>query len=218
MLLLASRRYLPGTGYFATIDTFSWLGISVQFIIGSGFQQSRHVVGSPDCPTTAYAFHAPGNCMSNLAFALDLTPAFRTADLFHPIQTAISDLYAGKKVTPVIILDELQLATPSFISELHLLFNFALDTHNPYVLILCGMPSLLNKLAIAYQQPLNQRIILRYKMHALNKDEVTEFIGHHINLAGANHPIFSEAALEAVTSASRGCPDSGRRCCCWALW
>lgn len=141
-----------------------------------------------------------------LAVALDLTPAFRKIDLFQQIQAAVLDSYTNRKVTPVIILDELQLATSSFLSELHLLFNFGMDAHNPYVLMLCGMPALLNKLALAYQQPLNQRIILRYKMQALTKDEVTAYIDHHMKLAGANHPIFSEAALQAIAGVSRGWP------------
>lgn len=141
-----------------------------------------------------------------LAFALDLAPAFRKVDLFQQIQATVSELYVGKKVTPVIILDELQLATPSFLSELHLLFNFAMDAQNPYILILCGMPLLLNKLALAYQQPLNQRIILRYKMLPLTKDEISAYVEHHMKLAGANHPIFSSAAIEAISAASRGWP------------
>jgi len=90
-----------------------------------------------------------------LAFSLDISPAFRKVDLFRQTQEAITELFYGKKVTPLVILDELQLATPTFLNELRLLFNFSMDAHNPFILVLCGMPSLLNKLSLTHQQPLN---------------------------------------------------------------
>lgn len=141
-----------------------------------------------------------------LAFALDISPAFRKVDLFKQIQEAVNDTYYAKKLTPFIILDELQLATPSFLNELHLLFNFGMDAQNPFILVLCGMPPLLNKLSLAHQQPLNQRLIMRYKMLPLSRDEVSAYVEHHMKLAGANHPIFNENAIEAISTVSRGWP------------
>jgi len=141
-----------------------------------------------------------------LAFILDISPAFRKVDLFRQIQQAITEAFFGRKITPFIILDELQLATPVFLNELHLLFNFTMDAHNPFILVLCGMTPLLNKLSLAYQQPLSQRLIMRYKMQPLSKAEVTAYIDHHMKLAGANHPIFTDNAIEAIASVSRGWP------------
>jgi general secretion pathway protein A len=141
-----------------------------------------------------------------LAFSLDISPAFRKVDLFRQIQDAITESFYGKKITPLIILDELQLATPTFLNELHLLFNFAMDAHNPFILVLCGMPSLLNKLSLAHQQPLNQRLIMRYKMQPLSKPEVAAYIDHQMKLAGANYPVFTDNAIEAITTVSRGWP------------
>mgnify|MGYP000870039426 FL=1 len=141
-----------------------------------------------------------------LAFVLDISPAFRKVDLFRQIQEAISETYYGKKITPLIILDELQLATPTFLNELHLLFNYGMDALNPFILVLCGMPPLLNKLSLAHQQPLNQRLIMRYKMQPLSKEEVAAYIDHHMKLAGANHPIFTASAIEAISTVSRGWP------------
>lgn len=62
-----------------------------------------------------------------VAYNLALEPAFRKIDLFKQIQEGIMNYYTGKKITPFIILDELQLATSSFLSDLHLLFNFSMD-------------------------------------------------------------------------------------------
>lgn len=141
-----------------------------------------------------------------LAYNLDLEPAFRKIDLFKQIQEAIMNYYAGKKITPFIILDELQLATSSFLSDLHLLFNFSMDAQNPFVLILCGMPALSMKMSLGHHQPLAQRLIMRYKMQPLDKEETKAYIDHQMKLAGATYPVFSETAIEAMATVSRGWP------------
>lgn len=141
-----------------------------------------------------------------LAYSLDLEPAFRKIDLFKQIQDAILSYYGSKKITPFIILDELQLATSNFLSDLHLLFNFSMDAQNPFVLVLCGMPALTVKLSLGHHQPLAQRLIMRYKLPPLTREETKAYIDHQMKLAGATYPVFSEPAIEAVTTVSRGWP------------
>jgi len=141
-----------------------------------------------------------------LAFSLGLEPAFRKVDLFSQIQEAIHNNYSGKKVVPFIILDELQLASTKFFSDLHLLFNFSMDSENPFVLVLCGLPTLGIKMSLTHNQPLNQRLIMRYKMSPLTKEETKSYLEHHMCRAGANYPIFSENAVEAISTVSRGWP------------
>jgi len=141
-----------------------------------------------------------------LAYNLNIEPASRKVDLFRQIQDAIQNHYSGKKIVPVIILDELQLASTGFLSDLHLLFNFSMDSKNPFALVLCGLPNLAVKLSLTHHQPLNQRIIMRYKMSPLSKDETKSYLEHQMNLAGANYPIFSEPAVEAIATVSRGWP------------
>ena len=43
---------------------------------------------------------------------------------------------------------------------------------------------------------------MRYKMQPLSKSEVAAYIDHHMKLAGANHPIFTENAIEAIATVS----------------
>jgi len=115
-------------------------------------------------------------------------------------------LYSEKKVTPLIVLDELQFASTQFLSDLHLLFNFSMDSENPVILVLCGLPALSMKLSLTHNQPLNQRLIMRYKMDGLSKEETKGYLEHHMRLAGANYPIFSDSAIEAISVVSRGWP------------
>jgi len=47
---------------------------------------------------------------------------------------------------------------------------------------------------------------MRYKVEPLYKGEVSGYISHHMELAGAKHHIFTDTAVEAITALSRGWP------------
>jgi len=71
-----------------------------------------------------------------LASGLGEQPASRKVELFQQIQHAVSTLYHDQKITPVFILDEMQLAVNKFLNDLSILFNFSMDSENPFILIL----------------------------------------------------------------------------------
>jgi len=141
-----------------------------------------------------------------LAAGLGEEPKFRKVDLFHQIQQAVWNFYRERKITPVFILDEMQMAKDVFLGDLSILFNFGMDSVNPFILILSGLPYLLDRLTLNQNRPLFHRIMMRYKVEPLSKDEVAGYIRHHLELAGAKHPIFTDPALEAIASLSRGWP------------
>jgi general secretion pathway protein A len=133
-------------------------------------------------------------------------PRFRKVDLFEQLQQRTLSFYRDKKITPVFVMDEMHLATPKMLTDMGLLFNFQMDSLNPFVLVLAGLPSLMQRLEVVYAQPLNQRIIMRYAMEPLEKKEVGEYIEYNLKAAGAGMPIFTADALEAVASLSHGWP------------
>ena len=133
-------------------------------------------------------------------------PRFRKVELFNQIQNSVKDYFYEKKITPVIILDEMQMASNKFLNDISIIFNFSMDSQNPFVLILAGLPFLMDRLSLNQSQALAQRIVMRYKMGALKKDEVKKYIEHSLSLAGATHEIFSPEAVEAITSRSKGWP------------
>lgn len=133
-------------------------------------------------------------------------PRFRKVDLFTQLQKRVLSLYKDKRVTPVFIMDEMHLAPSKMITDLGLLFNFVMDSLNPFVLVLSGLPSLMQRLETVHSQPLNQRIIMRYVMEPLEKEEIKEYIGYNLKEAGAKVPLFTEEAIEAVSSLSHGWP------------
>lgn len=141
-----------------------------------------------------------------LALGLGEEPKFRKVDLFHQIQQAVEAYFKERKITPVFILDEMQMAKDVFFCDLSILFNFGMDSENPFILVLSGLPYLMDRLTLNHNRPLLQRVMMRYKVEPLTKDEVSDYIMHHMELAGAKHRIFSETAIDAIASLSRGWP------------
>lgn len=141
-----------------------------------------------------------------LAFGLGEEPKTRKVDLFRQIQQAVTTSYTDRKVTPVFILDEMQMAKDVFLSDLNLLFNFQMDSSNPFVLLLCGLPYLRDRLTLNHNRPLAQRLLLSHHVEPLTKDEVKGYVEHHLSLAGAKHPLFTEGALEALAVTTKGYP------------
>ncbi|AEF94471.1 AAA ATPase [Desulfotomaculum nigrificans CO-1-SRB] len=141
-----------------------------------------------------------------LVTGLGEEPKFRKVDLFHQIQKAVLTFYQERKITPVFILDEMQLAKDLFLHDLSIIFNFGMDSENPFILVISGLPYMQDKLSLNHNRPLSQRLVMRYKIEPLNKDEVAGYIRHYMSLAGAKHDVFSDVALEAIASHSRGWP------------
>jgi len=81
-----------------------------------------------------------------------------------------------------------------------------MDSTNPFVLILTELPYLQAKLQLNQHRPLHQQIIMRYQMGPLDKEKVVVYIEHRLKQAGAKHPIFTQAALEAIALQSQGWP------------
>jgi type II secretory pathway predicted ATPase ExeA len=81
-----------------------------------------------------------------------------------------------------------------------------MDSQNPYVLILAGQPPIRNKLSLNVNNPLRQRITVRYFLRGLNHEEVKPYCETRLKLAGVNEEIFTAPALEAMYSVTNGLP------------
>jgi type II secretory pathway predicted ATPase ExeA len=143
---------------------------------------------------------------SALVSMLGEQPRYRKIDMFQQIQAAISDLYFSQRITPVIIVDEIQMASVAILDDLRMIFNFRMDAADPYILVLSGQTTVRNKLVLNACLPLKQRIRLKYSMQGLSESETTQYISHRMRSAGAADDIFTPEALAAIHSASNGFP------------
>lgn len=141
-----------------------------------------------------------------LASLLGETPTYKKVTLFQQIQNCIHNLYYEQRITPVIIVDEVHMAPISILDDLRLLFNFKVDSANPFVLILAGQPQIRNKLALNTCYPLRQRISMRYSMQGLTLEETADYCNSRMKIAGCVSEVFSPAALAAIHTVSGGFP------------
>lgn len=141
-----------------------------------------------------------------LAYGLGEEPKFRKIDLFRQIQHGIERMDWERKITPVFILDEMHMAKDAFLQDLAILFNFQMDSSNPFILVLAGLPHLKTRLKLNHHRPLDQRIIMSYQLQPLKKEDAFAYIDHHLKLAGAKIPILTENAFEAIALRSQGWP------------
>jgi len=133
-------------------------------------------------------------------------PSCKKITMFKQIQDAICNLYYEQKITPVIILDEVHLASSNILEDLRLLFSFKMDSENPFILILSGQSIIRNKLQMSVNSPLKQRISLRHNVKGLQKDELGKYLDNRMALAGLTEKIFTPEAVEAIFSISKGAP------------
>ena len=141
-----------------------------------------------------------------ICIMLGCTKRYRKVDLFYEIQAAINALYYDQRITPLFIVDEIHMASSQILDDLRILFNFKMDSANPFVLILAGQPQIRNKLMLTTSYPLKQRIVMRYTMQGLKKEECVEYLSSRMKLAGCSREVFTPNAVEAIYNISNGAP------------
>ena len=142
----------------------------------------------------------------HLAEGLNQMPMFRKTDNFKVIQDAIQRLVIEKKITPIIIIDEANYLKNATLNDLKILFNFEMDSSDKAVVLLVGLPQLINTLNLNAHEPLRQRITMNYNLDGLSKQEAKTYILDKLKKAGCQTQVFEENALEALINASNGIP------------
>ena len=140
----------------------------------------------------------------NLAASLGAQPSYRKTENFHIIQEEINRHALDKRKTPVIIIDEANYIKNAVLNDLKILFNFEMDSRDRAVILLVGLPQLNNTLQLSIHEPLRQRIIMNYNIDGYSKEEGRSYIEWKIKKAGCTDPIFDDAAIEALLTASDG--------------
>lgn len=107
----------------------------------------------------------------------------------------------------VLIIDEAQNLDSKLLEEVRLLTNLETPTSKLLQVILMGQPELDDILNHPQFRQLKQRVILRYHLQPLNKEETKEYIKKRLKIAGAVDPyLFSPKALNKIYKYSKGIP------------
>jgi type II secretory pathway predicted ATPase ExeA len=141
-----------------------------------------------------------------IAQDLGLSPYWQRADLIAQVQQAIAEQFdkAGKRT--LLAIDECHLIPVSVLDDLRLLTNFQADSKPILSLLLVGQPPLRQRLKLKAAEALKQRLEADLTLDPLGRQEVTEYLHHHLSQAGQTGPIFSGAAEEMLFDESQGIP------------
>lgn len=108
--------------------------------------------------------------------------------------------------TTLLIIDEAQNLSDEVLEQVRLLTN--LETHECKLLhiILLGQPELRDKLARPELRQLSQRIVARYHLGPLQRDEIAPYIRHRLSVAGSHLDLFPPAVMRLLFACSGGVP------------
>ena len=122
------------------------------------------------------------------------------------LNTFLVEQYAdGKKV--MVIVDEAQNLGQKVLEEIRLISG--IETHKEKVLriILAGQPELKDKVESPGLRQLAQRVRLRFHLGPLSKREMSEYIDHRLEVAGApNQKIFDKDTCNLIYRFTGGVP------------
>ena len=111
----------------------------------------------------------------------------------------------GKRV--VLCMDETQAMPLATLETVRLLTNLETEKRKLMQVVLFGQPELDRKLASESVRQLRQRITFQYRLKALARHEVSDYVSHRLTIAGYSGPaLFSNSALRGLHAASRGVP------------
>ena len=141
----------------------------------------------------------------SLIFRMGELPAYKKIMMFEQLQRLISVSYYDKKVVPVFVIDEAQSLSNSVLEDLRMIFNFKMDSENPFITIIAGNATIRRKLQLSVNQALRQRITGNYHMTGLSREEVGGYITSRMAIAGAcDTNVFTDAALESIFTSTGG--------------
>jgi len=132
--------------------------------------------------------------------ATSMSKAFYT----RTIRKEVRELIKEKGQKPVVIIDEASLLRLEVLAELHTITQFEGDSKPWLPIILAGQINLEDNLRYRKARPLASRVIARGSLDAVKKEEMDQYLNHHLNIAGVKTQLFTDAALTAIYQGSGG--------------
>jgi type II secretory pathway predicted ATPase ExeA len=141
-----------------------------------------------------------------LISALGAQPRFHIAELIGQAQTLLATEHLERHRQVLLVVDEAQMLTPAQLQVLRLLTSAELDSRSYLTLLLVGQPMLAHRLRMGDFASLDQRILTRYTIPAMDLTESLLYIKHHLAVAGRQQPLFADDAVARLHQAANGLP------------
>lgn len=121
------------------------------------------------------------------------------------INAYLLDAHARGRHT-VLIIDEAQNLSADVLEQLRLLTNLETSQRKLLQIILLGQPELAEMLARPELRQLSQRIIARYHLDPLDRQEVAAYVQHRLGISGTQRQLFPAALMGSLYRLSGGIP------------
>lgn len=126
-----------------------------------------------------------------------------TAKLVRMIREAFATISA-KKQQPLLIVDEAHLLRLELLAQLHALTQLPFDQKPMVPMVLSGQNILIDRLLFHTSQPFASRVIGRTLLEGLRRDQMADYLTHHLEIVGGKPDLLSDDAVTAIHQSSGG--------------
>jgi len=161
-----------------------------------------------------------GNVMDmykSVAWDLGLPTERSRASAFRAIRAEVSRLLLEGKQQPLLIIDEAHHLRNDVLEDLRLLTNYEMDSQNRLCLLFVGLTELRRRLQMSVHESLDQRIVMRYQLGALSREELPDYLTHRLRAASCELSLFDQDGVEAIFQATQSLPRKVNRLAHYAL-
>jgi type II secretory pathway predicted ATPase ExeA/CheY-like chemotaxis protein len=116
----------------------------------------------------------------------------------------LKSYYQGKRV--LLIIDECQLLSPSFLAEIRLFLNFEKKGNTLINVFFVGQLEFNDILLLPENRAIRQRIAVNYNIPPLSLKETEKYIEYRLAVAGTKRKIFKTSAIREIFNFSKGYP------------
>lgn len=159
-----------------------------------------------------------GELYKQLCWSLDITTRSGSrAFLLKSFRDVLAERVAARRQKVLLLIDEANLLRTEVLSEVHTITQFDGDKGERLSVVFCGQASFLDRITHHHATPLASRVMARSHLSAISRDQMGEYVEHHLKIAGAKKRLFSDAAVAAVHQGSAGVLRRANHLCRGAL-
>jgi len=126
------------------------------------------------------------------------------AEAKRQLHKEIEIMKGVQSLLPVVIVDEAHLLDREMLEEIRFLLNYKMDSESPMALILSGQTELRENLRLQSYAAIRQRIDVQCSIGHMDRYQTSEYIKTHLDFAGCQKDIFSDAAVDDIFQFSSG--------------
>jgi len=146
----------------------------------------------------------PRHFYKGLLEQLGCESKFYRGDAKRQLHREVELMRGIHRLQPVVIVDEAHLLDREMLEEVRFLLNCKMDAQSPMALILVGQTELWERFQLQAYAAIRQRIDLQCKLQHYDRAQAGEYLKRHLAYAGAEHDIFSDAAIDEIYRVSSG--------------